>query len=179
MKFLKCLSLLILTSVSVLAQETVSVGISGVHNFPMKSTGFGLRSNVPVTPDFSVVPQVKYTPKFNDIHEVNAGVSFHYNIIKNSFRNGSKLKTDSKKPVVYVAAGVLYNRWINYYPTTNTKIKKNNILPEAGLGLMLGGNKLRGFAEGKYNILWGESYAEAGILFYPFNKRSKKVLKCN
>jgi hypothetical protein len=170
---------LILISLASRAQETVSIGVSGMYNFPMESLGFVLRSNSPLTPDFSVVPQVKYSPKFNDIHEVNAGVSFHYNIIKNSFRTGSKLKTDSKKPVVYVAAGVLYNRWINYYPTTNPKIKKNNILPEAGFGLMLGGNKLRGFAEGKYNILWGESYAEAGILFYPFNKRSKKVLKCN
>ncbi len=179
MNFLKYLSLLIVISIATKAQETISFGVSGVYNFPMKSVGFGFRSNIPLTADFSVVPQIKYSPEFNDIQEINAGVSFHYNIIKNSFKNGSMIKNNTKKPVVYLAAGVLYNKWLNYYPTTNTKIKETNILPEAGLGVMLGGNRFRGFAEGKYNVLWNESYGEAGILFYPFNKRSKKVLKCN
>lgn len=68
---------------------------------------------------------------------------------------------------VYAAAGALYNRWINYSQTENTKSNKNNFIPEAGIGMSLGGEAIRGFAEVKYNILWNESYGEIGALLYP------------
>jgi hypothetical protein len=73
---------------------------------------------------------------------------------------------------------VEYNRWINFEKTLNAKAKQNNVLPEAGLGLSAGGNFIRIFAEGKYNIFWKESYGEVGVLFFPFNDRLSRRNNC-
>lgn len=172
MNLLKYSVLFLVTSLTVSAQETVSFGLSGTYNFPMETIGFGLRANVPVTHRIFVVPRLKYAPGFNQIEEVEAGANLQFTLWDHLQRNGSS------KPVMYVSAGALYNRWLNYYPSINSKAGQNNILPEAGLGVRSGGNRLKVFAEGHWNILWNESYGEAGLLFYPFNKRSKKILTC-
>ncbi len=172
------LILLCLISVKIYGQETISFGLSGVYNFPLKTIAAGFRANVPLGERLAVSPQVKYAPKFNDIHEIMAGANLHYNLITNVRRRGDELISEPRKPIVYLAAGVLYNRWINYTPSLNAKAKANNVLPEAGLGMAAGGNILRVFAEGKYNILWNESYGEIGVLIYPYNKRSSKALRC-
>lgn len=168
-------------SLAASAQKTASFGLSGAYNFPMETIGFGLRANVPVTQRLSFVPRIKYAPDFNTIHEVEAGADVQFDLWDASQRSGSS------KPVIYVSAGAMYNRWLNYYPNNNSIAKQNNILPEAGLGILSGGNRVKFFLEGHWNILWNESYGEAGLLVYPFNerlskrsggKRSKKMLRC-
>lgn len=180
MNLIKYSVLFLVISLTASAQKTVSFGLSGAYNFPMETIGFGLRANVPVTQRLSVVPRIKYAPDFNTIHDVEAGAHVQFDLWDASERRGSS------KPVIYASAGAMYNRWLNYYPNNNPKAGQNNILPEAGLGILSGGNRLKFFMEGHWNILWNESYAEAGLLFYPFNeksnkrsgKRSKKILRC-
>ncbi len=172
MNLLKYGMLFSVLSLTASAQKTISFGLSCTYNFPVETVGFGLRTNIPAAPRLSLVPRLKYVPKFNSIHEVEAGANVQFDLWDHSQRDGSS------KPVMYMSAGAQYNRWLNYYPSTNLKARQNNILPEAGLGILSGGNRFKGFAEAHWNILWNESYAEAGLLFYPFNKRSKKLLKC-
>lgn len=180
MNLIKYSVLFIVISLTASAQKTISFGLSGSYNFPMETIGFGLRANVPVTQRVSFVPRLKYAPGFNTIHEVEGGADIQFDLWDASQRDGSS------KPVIYASAGALYNRWLNYYPSSNSKAGQNNILPEAGLGILSGGNRLKFFLEGHWNILWNESYADAGILVYPFNerlnkrsgKRSRKMLKC-
>lgn len=172
MNLLKYGMLFFVLSVTASAQKTIAFGLSGTYNFPVKTLGAGIRANIPVTDRLSVVPRLKYAPKFNQIEEVEAGANAQFDLWDATRRGGSS------GPVLYVSTGVLYNRWLNYYPSSNTKARQNNILPEAGLGILSGGNRLKGFAEAHWNILWNESYTEAGLLFYPFNKRSKKLLTC-
>lgn len=172
MNLLKYGMLFFVVSLTATAQKTIAFGLSGTYNFPMETIGTGIRADIPLTQRLSLVPRIKYAPKFNRIEELEAGAHVQLDLWNATQRNGSS------KPVLYVTAGALYNRWLNYYPNINPKAGQNNILPEAGLGVLSGGNRFRVFAEAHWNIIWNESYAEAGLLFYPFNKRLKKILKC-
>lgn len=165
-----------LFSHSASAQETISFGLSGSYNFPLETIGIGTRANIPLGTAFAVSPQVKYAPDFNDIHEFSAGVNLHYYFIRNSGQRGGRYASGSRKPAVYLIGGVHYNRWINYTVSINTSAKTNNLLPELGLGTVFGGNRVKLFLEGKYNPLWQEPSAEAGLLIFPFNPSHK--VKC-
>lgn len=185
MKFFKCLTLFVALSFKLVAQETIAIGVSGIYNIPVQSIGFGVRVDVPVAKNLSVVPRMKYMPGFNSIHELGLGANLHYNLISNISKKGGATKIDLSKPVVYVSVGALYNNWINYIQSVNENALENNILPEIGLGFRTGGNRFRGFVEGKLytfgtsiDVKGMESYVEAGILFYPFNPKPKKILKC-
>ena len=142
---------------SLQAQSKIGIGASIVHNIPLSSTGFGLRADIPVFSRLHVVPQVKYMPAFNPITEFYGGINLHLIFFK-----WNKLN-------VYAAGGVQFNRWLNYTESLNGKAKETNFLPEAGLGAFYGGRLIGVFAEFKYNILWNESYAEVGFLFFPGN----------
>jgi hypothetical protein len=163
---------------NLLAQDKTAFGLSAIYNFPLQTIGAGFRIQMPVANRFVLVPQIKYMPSFNNIHEAYGGINLHYFLLNNTFSLGHKQIVNPKRPVLYLAAGVQYNRWINYEKTLNLKAKKDNVLPEAGLGLSAGGNFIRIFAEGKYNILWNESYGEVGVLFFPFNDRLSRKNNC-
>lgn len=158
---------------SVYAQSRISAGISGTYNIPLETIGIGVRANIPLTPALAVSPQVRYAPDFNDIHEFSAGANLHFHF----FRSGGRYETDSPRFAAYLLGGIHYNRWINYSPSANQLAKTNNVLPEAGLGMVFGGNTVKVFLEGKYNPLWQEPAAEAGLLISPFGGSGKK-LKC-
>lgn len=172
---LRKLLILCLIGFSLNAQRSVSFGLSGTYNIPLETIGTGIRASIPLSPAWAVSPQIRYNPAFNDIHELSAGSNLHYYFIRNFRRQVPSYRAQSRGPL-YLIAGVHYNRWINYSESLNKKAKKNNILPEIGMGAALGGNILKVFLEGKYNPLWLEPSAEAGLLVYPFNKSSK--LKC-
>lgn len=153
-------------------QEKTSFGLSGAYNLPLQTISVGTRARIPLTPRLSLNPQIRYAPAFNDFHEFSAGANLHYYFI----RSPARQDTDSPKFAAYLLAGGHYNRWINYSPSLNPLAKANNLLPEAGLGLVTGGNIFRIFFEAKYNPLWLEPSAEAGLLISPFNRPRK--LKC-
>ncbi len=175
--YLKTL-ILLLFSMSLYAQDKTAFGLSAIYNFPLQTVGVGFRIQMPLADRFALVPQIKYMPEFNNVHEAYGGINLHYYLLNNTFSLGRKKLVNPKRPVLYLAAGVEYNRWINYALTQNDKAKKNNVLPEAGLGLSAGTNFIRIFAEAKYNILWKESYGEMGILFFPFNDRLSRKNYC-
>lgn len=170
--------ILLLFSTNLFAQDKTAFGLSAIYNFPLQTTGVGFRIQMPVANRFALVPQIKYMPSFNNIHEAYGGINLHYFLLNNTFSLGRKQVVNPKRPVLYLAAGVEYNRWINYTRTINTDAKQDNVLPEAGLGLSGGWNFVRIFAEGKYNILWNESYGEVGVLFFPFNDRLLRKNNC-
>jgi hypothetical protein len=144
------------------SQEKFTIGPSIVYNFPVQGIGFGLRAQIPVMDRVQIVPQFKYLPSYNVINEYYGGINIHYLVYR------------YKSIDLYAAAGGMYNRWINYAPSENANSKKSNILPEAGIGTSLGSEDIRGFVELKYNVLWNESYLEAGILFSPLGLLQKK-----
>lgn len=163
----------IISHKQIIAQNEVAIGISGVYNFPLKTTGIGARAVVPVFNKFSIVPQVKYLPNYNKIHELFTGVNLHYVLVDQVVAKNPKSKKDPFNLQLYLAAGVEYNRWINYTITLNDRAKVNNILPETGIGITYGTNNFKIFSELKYNIFWKESYAEIGLLIQP--KSIKKM----
>lgn len=169
-------TVLLLFGSSVNAQSAVSLGFSGIYNIPLETIAVGIRTNIPFNPALAISPQIRYTPAFNDIHEFSVGTNLHYYFIRSSQGRGRRYGSGSRRPSLYLIGGVHYNRWINYSVSLNDRAKKNNILPEIGIGTVFGGNVVKVFLEGKYNPLWLEPSAEAGLLVYPFNRSHK--LKC-
>lgn len=167
---------LCLFGLSVNAQNSLSFGFSGAYNTPLEIIAAGLRANIPLSPTLALSPQIRYTPAFNDIHEFSAGTNLHYYFIRNSPGRRGRYGSDANHPSLYLIGGIHYNRWINYSVSLNDRAKKNNLLPEVGIGSVFGGNILKVFLEGKYNPLWQEPSAEVGILVFPFNRSNK--LKC-
>jgi hypothetical protein len=173
------IGLFISLNVTTYGQDKTSFGFSGMYNFPLKTIGIGVRANIPIFERAYVVPQFKYAPSFNKIHELYAGVNLHYVIMQgNQYINGRKRATEPTIPSIYITGGVLYNRWINYTETVSTTAKQNNILPEIGLGTSIGGYAVRAFAEVKYNVRWNESYGEVGLLFCPYYIKQKRRYSC-
>ena len=171
--------LVFLSSFNAFSQDRIAFGISGMYNFPLNSLGFGLRAQVPIAPRWYVVPQLKYAPAFNTIHEFYGGMNVHFLLIEGNQRfGGFKRGVEPEKPTVYLAAGAEYNRWINYVETRQANSKQNNILPEVGIGAAIGNYPVRLFAEVKYNILWQESYGEVGLLFCPAYIKKNKNTRC-
>ncbi len=161
------------------AQDKVSFGASVMYNFPIETIGFGIRSQIPLTNNVLVVPNIKYAPAFNKIHEVYAELNLHLIVISSAKTTSyQRTKIEPKKPNLYFIAGGAYNHWFNYINSTNTRAKQNNILPKAGIGTSFGSLTTRFFAEAKYNILWKEPYAEIGFLIYPGFIKIKRKNSC-
>jgi hypothetical protein len=178
-RFIYAFGFLLCINASLFSQDKIALGISGMYNFPLQSVGLGLRAQIPVLPRVYIVPQIKYAPAFNTIHELYSGVNLHYLIIKGNERfKGFKRSMESEKPTIYLTGGVEYNRWINYVETRQTNSKQNNILPEVGIGSAIGNYSIRFFAEVKYNILWKESYGEVGIMICPAYIKLKRKANC-
>lgn len=174
---LRIAALLFLYISSLKAQKPPSLGFSGAYNIPLETIAIGIRANIPLHSSIAISPQLRYTPGFNDIHEFSAGANLHYHFIRN-LRGGAWVRRAAAtgSASLYLIGGVHYNRWINYSVSLNERAKKNNILPEIGIGAMWGKNTVKIFLEGKYNPLWMEPSAEAGLLVFLFD-RSRK-LKC-
>ncbi len=173
------LLLLLVNHFNIYSQDKFSFGFSGVYNFPLNSVGIGLRAQVPIIPKVFVVPQLKYFPSFNTIHELYGGINVHYALVEGNIRpDGFKRSIDPEIPMIYLAVGAQYNRWINYVETQQSNSKPNNFLPEVGLGTSIGNYPVRLFAEVKYNILWKESYGEVGLMFCPAYFRTKSKTNC-
>ncbi len=179
LKNTQSICLLLLISTSIYAQDKVSFGASLMYNFPLNTIGVGIRSQIPVNNRIVVVPDIKYAPKFNDIHELYAGLNIHLLLIT-SAKNISyqRSRIEPQKPNLYITAGAEYNRWFNYINSVNSQAQEKNILPKVGLGTSFGSHITRFFAEIKYNILWNETYAEAGLLVYPGYIKLKKKNRC-
>lgn len=164
---------------SLFSQDKIALGVSGMYNFPLNSVGIGLRAQIPVIPRVQLVPQFKYAPPFNTIHELFAGLNINYIVFKgNVRRNGFKKGMEVEKPTIYLTGGVEYNRWINYIETQQKNSKQNNFLPEVGIGTSVGNYSVRFFGEIKYNIRWQESYGEIGLLICPAYIKSKRKASC-
>jgi hypothetical protein len=179
LKKIRLIYLILLISTSTYAQDKVSFGASLMYNFPLNTVGVGIRSQIPINNRLVVVPDIKYAPKFNDIHELYAGLNVHFLLITSS-KNISyqRSRIEPQKPNLYITAGAEYNQWFNYINSINTKANKQNVLPKVGLGTSFGSHITRFFAEIKYNILWDEAYAEAGLLIYPGFIKLKKKNSC-
>lgn len=179
LKIAKLIGLILLVSTSIYAQDKVSFGASLMYNFPLNTIGVGIRSQIPITNRITLTPDVKYAPKFNQVHEFYAGLNVHLLLIT-STKNISyqKSRIEPQKPNLYITAGAEYNHWFNYINSINSKAQEKNILPKIGLGTSFGSHFTRFFAEVKYSILWDETYAEAGLLFYPGFIKFKKKNSC-
>ena len=165
------------------AQDKWALGPMVSYNFALKSTGVGFRSTIPITNKFVLNPQVKYFPNFNTIDELFAGVNLQYVLVSSEKeRSYNRYEHMAGKPSLYLTAGVDYNSWLNFDPASPSKkanATANNVLPNLGIGSVLGGSVVRIFAEARYNILWNESFGEFGILIYPGNiKGRNRSLAC-
>ena len=166
-------------SVTAKAQDKIAFGLSAAYNFPLQGLGIGLRVQIPIIERFYVVPEVRYFPAFNAIHEFYGGANIQYMIFEGNYKpRGIKRVSEPHIPNLYLTAGADYNRWINYAPSLNDKAIKDNFLPNIGIGTSIGNYAFQGFAELKYNIIWKESFAEVGFLVCPRYFKSKKKSKC-
>jgi hypothetical protein len=164
---------LILLTGNVFGQKSqTSFGVSARYNIPLETLGMGGRVNLPVNKRLEISVQGSYTPKFNTINEWSAGVNLHYLILQNNVHQDQRMAQSE----LYGIVGVHYNKWLNYAVSINNKAHTNNILPEIGLGAAFGGEILKIFLEGKYNLLWLEPTAELGLKISPFGHPKK--LKC-
>lgn len=148
------------------AQLIKNIGLTANYNHGVKNVGLGLRYYAPLSEKLSLVPQIRYQPAFNTIHEAYAGLMLHYSIYENSSLG------------IYALAGGELNYWFNYVATVNPKAKKVNALPQLGVGIQIPFNKLTVFTELKYNPIWNETFSELGIRFTPNGRRKNKQLKC-
>lgn len=150
-------------------QETVFFGASASYNLSLNTYAAGLRINIPLGLKVIISPQVRYTPRIKDFHEFSLGPVFHYYFINPVQYKGRYVISSPVKPSFYISVGISYHRWINYTLSLNSHAKKDNILPEPGIGIVSGNKGCRFFIEGKYNALWLEPHIEAGLIFFPFN----------
>ncbi len=173
----------LIISTCTFAQDKWALGPMVSYNFALKSTGIGLRSTIPLSDKLILNPQVKYFPSFNTIDELFAGVNLQYVLVSSEKeRSYNRYEHIGGKPSLYLTAGVDYNNWLNYDPSTpsvKTNATANNVLPNVGIGSVIGGKVVRIFAEARYNVLWNESFGEFGILIYPGNITGRnKSLAC-
>ncbi|WP_341227136.1 hypothetical protein [uncultured Arcticibacterium sp.] len=168
-KLLKVLTLLLMLLCwhgTAHSQVIKNLGLTVNYNYGVKNAGVGLRYYVALTEKLSIVPQVRYQPAFNTIHEAYAGLMLHYSIYENNSLG------------IYALAGGEVNYWLNYAPTVNPKAKEVNALPELGAGIQIPLNKFIIFTELKYNPIWNEAFSELGIRLTPNKRRKNKQLKC-
>ncbi len=162
------------------AQDRLGIGLAGVYNSAIRTPGLGFRVQIPVSKTFTMSPSLNYN-QGSVISEMNAGLQVQYFLIKSQSSKGyGRFENKRLNPSLYVLGSVNYNKWINYFPSLSLRAKSNNVLPLAGIGFSMGGEKLRLITEAKVNPIWGESMLEFGFMTYPFNNntRSAKQLKC-
>lgn len=130
-------------------------GVSIIYNFETEGFGADLRARIPVYKQLYAVPEISYFPSFNRYHEYYAGLALQYDI--HSFGDYN----------LYVAGGGYYNSWLNFEDFYPGKGKENNIVPEAGLGLVKNFGCWRPFIESRYDFKWKEVNLRIGIYLCP------------
>ena len=162
------------------SQNELGIGMVGTYNSAVKTPGLGFRVQVPMNKILTISPSVNYN-QGPVIKELNAGLQLQYFLVKNQVQKGfGRYENKRLNPSLYVLAALNYNKWINYFPSLNTRANAKNFLPIAGLGFSMGGRGLRLFTEAKVNPVWGENTLEVGFMTYPFNigGKSAKQLRC-
>jgi hypothetical protein len=168
--FYLCLSLIATTACAQKRKNApqTGFGLGLVYNFPVKSIAGELRAKIPVWNRFYAVPEISYFVPFSPIHEVYAGAALHY---ESPYTLG--------RFTPYLAAGAYYNNWINIAEYRSNMKDQNNLVPEAGLGIILSHGCIRPYLEGRYDARWKEGTVRFGVLFYPGDCRLRtKKVKC-
>jgi hypothetical protein len=157
-KFIKKSLLLcfILYSISSFGQkkERVYYGIGALYNFQTQGVAYDLRVRIPLYRNIYVSPRFSYFPASNTIHEYYAGLDAGYQFMR-------KYRI---RPYIYAAG--YYDNWINSFEFPyNKKAQKNNIVAEAGAGLIFAWKCLHPYIEYRYDTKWLEGSLGIGILF--------------
>jgi len=155
--------LILLVNIS-FSQDYKGIGISTMYNLQTESMGFGLRGEVPIMKNFSVLSQVSFYPNFNKINELIIGVGCNYRF------NTPKYN----KTILYVLANVAYNAWINYDDSYVLDATYNNWNFEIGGGFAFR-TCVSPFIEYRYNIRWQEATIKIGATYYFKCKKRRKT----
>ncbi len=137
---------------SVNAQK-IGIGLGGIYNFRTNSLGYDIRLHWQVTSRLAIVPQYNRFPAFNKVFEQYYGLDVDYTIIPGA-------------PQVYLLAGIEKNNWFNYAEFKNEYSKPEAITSEGGLGLRFSKGCVKPYVELRYNFVWQEINARAGIIFF-------------
>jgi hypothetical protein len=144
------------------------LGAGGFYNFQTESSAAEVRFKIPLYRNVFITPRFSYYTPGNKIHEYYAGADMNWHL-----NSGRKIQP-------YLLAGAYYNNWINYEQQGASVLKKNNISPEAGCGIVFNiGCRLKPYLEYRYDIRWREGSIGAG-LFLSFSKcpKSNRHQKC-
>ncbi|MDQ3193139.1 MAG: hypothetical protein M3Q58_16265 [Bacteroidota bacterium] len=149
------LFLLLFSFFSVKSQEFIGIGPSAIYNIQSEGIGFGARVQIPVHKRLNIVPQLNYFAPFNIVHEINAGLNIHYNLVIR------------RKLIGYLTGGGYFNYWFNADVSPMENAKTINILPDVGVGMLFGKKCFRPFLEQRYNPLFMEGSFHIGFLWFP------------
>ncbi|MFO7869302.1 MAG: hypothetical protein R6U95_08410 [Bacteroidales bacterium] len=115
-----------------------------------ESVGIEVRGLFPFS-FVDISPQISLYPRFNNVHELQLGLSAQAHILKNKY-------------TWYMLGHISYNRWYNYEYSPMEGAQLNNMIFDVGAGVMLN-SCIRPFFEWRYNPFWQEANIRAGVLF--------------
>lgn len=140
---------------TMISQDKVCIGASGIYNFQTNGLGVGLRLQIRLANKLHAVPQINYFFPFNAIHELYGGMNVHYDLLKLDIFS------------VYVLAGGSLNQWFNAAESNYENAKRTNVAVEAGAGAQFGKGCWKPFIEQRYNAIWQEGSFRIGVLWCP------------
>lgn len=144
------------------------IGAGGFYNFQTESNAGEVRFKMPLYRNVFITPRFSYYAPGNKIHEYYAGADMNWHL------------NTRRRIQPYLLAGAYYNNWINYEEMGASILKKNNISPEAGAGIVFNIScRLKPYLEYRYDVRWREGSIGAG-LFLSFSKcpKSNRHQKC-
>lgn len=130
-------------------------GLGVIYNFQTEGFGGEVRMRIPLLRRLYAVPEFSYFPSFNEYHEYYAGAALQYDILTLGGYN------------LYLHAGGYYNNWINAEDFAYGPKKEQNVVAEAGGGLVRNNGCIRPFIENRYDFKWKEDNLRIGIYIYP------------
>lgn len=144
-------------------------GIGGLYNFQTEGIAFDGRAKIPIFKKLFISPRLSYFPSFNNVHELYAGTDLGIDLP--AFRNATP----------YIFAGGYYNDWFNSAEFHNSVAKKNNLVYEAGVGIVLSFKCFYPYAEYRYDAKWKEGSLGVGLMLKfgeCFYSKKNQVKKC-
>jgi len=130
------------------------LGPSVIYNYAANEFGFGLRSHLILSKEFTISPQIQYFPGFNQYSEMYLGIGAHSNTTP-LYRWG-----------LYGLAYVGLQQWFNHENFVTPKAKASNLALEPGIGVVRNKGCLRPFGEARYNTKWKEGTVRIGIMWF-------------
>ncbi len=130
----------------------LAIGAGGIYNFKTKGIAPDVRLLIPFSNRVYLTPHFSYFAKFNKVNEYYAGADLDIHM------------PVSNLLIPYIFAGAYYNKWINSSEFHNKLAEKENVVAEAGLGLLFNSGCLNPFLEYRYNTKWEEGSLEFGII---------------